>query len=508
MTIQPPEWMLTAARNAVKASGVNLEEAFAARIHDARNQAEAGSKQHQDITSLLTKKMTELRPKPVIIPTSTNTFDHVPIREPARVSTASTVLKRAMRTPDRNNGNNRRSESMRKSESRRGKKVKFHIDQARPVEKKHSSPTDTASQTGKTTSTTAVTSPDPMGLNSTLSNALVPQGERYTIPTSPPQWYTAIEPKSMQMRNLSKKRPEALTTLHALQALVRQCEEAPKQNRSSDLPILYDKLRDSIHKAEVTITVTPHILRKANMLSDKLGLPRIFAPKARFPADIKADSYQLYKRWYAGNLTQDMLRGIISKKANNRASDSICPVYRSQFPLPAKYIGQAADLVLGQWWPTQLCAVRDGAHGSPQGGISGSKEHGAYSIVLSGGHGYADTDNGDTILYCGTENPTANGVPTENTKHMLTSCETQSPVRVIRSSQLNKANRFRPERGLRYDGLYRVTGYEVLDKKRAVYRFRLERCEGQQGIRYEGAARRPTVYEVREYERLKREGAW
>jgi hypothetical protein len=36
-----------------------------------------------------------------------------------------------------------------------------------------------------------------------------------------------------------------------------------------------------------------------------------------------------------------------------------------------------------------------------------------------------------------------------------------------------------------------------------MYRFHLERCGGQEPIRYQGKARRPTVFEVQEYERLK-----
>lgn len=40
-------------------------------------------------------------------------------------------------------------------------------------------------------------------------------------------------------------------------------------------------------------------------------------------------------------------------------------------------------LEVGDWWPLQLCALRDGAHGSAQGGIAGSATTGAYSIIVS-----------------------------------------------------------------------------------------------------------------------------
>ena len=41
-------------------------------------------------------------------------------------------------------------------------------------------------------------------------------------------------------------------------------------------------------------------------------------------------------------------------------------------------------LTVGQWWPYRICALRDGAHGATQGGIAGSVEIGAYSVVVSG----------------------------------------------------------------------------------------------------------------------------
>ena len=41
-------------------------------------------------------------------------------------------------------------------------------------------------------------------------------------------------------------------------------------------------------------------------------------------------------------------------------------------------------LTVGQWWPYRICALRDGAHGATQGGIAGSVESGAYSVVVSG----------------------------------------------------------------------------------------------------------------------------
>jgi hypothetical protein len=121
--------------------------------------------------------------------------------------------------------------------------------------------------------------------------------------------------------------------------------------------------------------------------------------------------------------------------------------------------------------------------------------------VLSGG-GYHDTDDGDSIEYSGTEGK--NFTPTEATLQMITSANKKNQIRVIRSAQLNKSNKYRPERGLRYDGLYVIKDYKLVDKEKQMYRFRLERCPGQAPIRCgEDNSRRPTIFEMEEYDKLK-----
>jgi hypothetical protein len=304
------------------------------------------------------------------------------------------------------------------------------------------------------------------------------------------------------MKQLERKRPPSYTALEALKDCVRRCEA---EKKPSQLNALFEELRNHIHKAEIKLDVTPYILKKARILTSENGLPRIFKEEASFPPDLKADAYQLYKRWYEGNFTQDILRGINLVKGKDRNNDRLDPDYTKKYPVDPKVYG-SNGLVLGQWWPTQLCTVRDGAHGATQGGIFGAREKGAYSIVLSGGS-YHDKDEGDRIEYSGTEGK--NSTPTENTNHMILSKELGNRIRVIRSHQLEKSNKYRPEVGLRYDGLYVVTGYTLVDKEKAMYRFHLVRCEGQEPIRCEdNAARRPTVFEVEEYMRLREEKRW
>lgn len=293
------------------------------------------------------------------------------------------------------------------------------------------------------------------------------------------------------------------------QDCIRRCEKDVTTDKPESLrEKLFEELRDHVHKAEIMLKgVDKYVVRKTKMLTteeNNNGLPRIFmGEKVDYPWDLRADAWQLYLRWYNEDFKPDLLRGIITQKDKQRNSDAIDDAWKR---ISANYHGEG-NLVLGQWWPTQLCAVRDGAHGSAQGGIWGQKGRGAYSIVLSTG-GYADKDEGDEIWYPGTEtkNPKE---PTENTRRLIESCEEfpDKPVRVLRSMQLGSKSPYAPEVGLRYDGLYRVVGMERIKEGTEDYRFKLVRLENQYPIRYQNnAARRPTKFEVAEYEKLKKDG--
>ncbi|KAF2839340.1 hypothetical protein M501DRAFT_934149, partial [Patellaria atrata CBS 101060] len=258
-------------------------------------------------------------------------------------------------------------------------------------------------------------------------------------------------------------------------------------------------------------------LRKARILHNEDGLPQIFDKEfnkgCEFPWDIKADAEMLYNKWcsqlaYLKVVDVDLLRGIETKKSTGRIetkksvgrnSDSIAKGYAGK--VRADVFGHNG-LINGQWWPTQLCAVRDGAHGSSQGGIAGKSGVGAYSIVISGGSQYQDRDEGEEVWYCGTDG-TGNGESTENTKRMVESAKGLEPVRVLRSHGLHKGNKYRPQKGFRYDGLYDVVGFQILDAAKQVHRFHMKRREGQDPIRFEGEEARPTLEEIGAYEAIR-----
>ncbi|CAN9099785.1 hypothetical protein CC77DRAFT_1025344 [Alternaria alternata] len=547
---EPPAWLLEKAQNAEKASVVG-PDAWSRIIQKTRAHAEANSEEHQNSMRLLGKKMNELRakydlnpfknveqqpstsddfvvqPKAIIpaqngIKRKASTQAHIPedprAKKPRVQKTQSSqedISKKAKADAEKQakcrDAQQKKDDAYKKSMQNVEERADKVEELRRPKDTLKEKPASTvfaeASTTGTSPdrtaaqATTAIVAANKPDTTNTIPSNALPVSEsntdRYAVRAPLPEWYTSISMKGHMMEAMSKKRPPELTSLEALKTCIRQCEDT---NSAIQLDKLYDALRDHVHKAEIRLEVNRFLVRKANMLSPEYGLPRIFRAGTDFPWDLKADAYQLYNRWWKNDLNQDILRGIVSNKTGNRTSDRLDETYRKRFSIDAKHYGNG-DLVQGQWWPTQLCTVRDGAHGSAQGGIYGEKERGAYSIVLSGGNGYQDVDNGDVIDYSGT--PGKNSTPTENTIHLLKSADLGNQIRVVRSAQLNKKNKYRPELGLRYDGLYRVTSYTKTDQETAMYKFRLERCEGQDPIRFEGKAKRPSFYEVKEYERLK-----
>jgi hypothetical protein len=337
-----------------------------------------------------------------------------------------------------------------------------------------------------------------------MPSLFVSQVDRY--PVLPlPKWHVELKDSNFQMKELAKKQPQAYKAIESLKNCIGRCEEVTQRMKfkhSSELAKLWEELRDHVHKAEIVLKIDKFIAKKSRILTAENGLPRIFKEDTRFPSDVKADAYQLYLRWMREDFSLDLLRGIKTVKGANRGSDQLDAAYKKQHPTDARCYGDNG-LVLGQWWPSQLCTLRDGAHGSSQGGIFGEKDKGTYSIVVSGGgaYGYKDEDDGDTIVYSGTEG--SNFTPTEATLHMVTSADLKNEIRVIRSHRLHHKSKYRPTVGLRYDGLYTIESFNIVDKEKQIHIFKLSRCPGQEPIRCVGAASRPTKFEIEEYHKLK-----
>ena len=86
---------------------------------------------------------------------------------------------------------------------------------------------------------------------------------------------------------------------------------------------------------------------------------------------------------------------------------------------------------------------------------------------------------------------------------MLKAYETQQSLRVLRSASLSTGNAYRPARGIRYDGLYRIISYEILDPETAMYRFSLSRLEGQDPIRCSGDGKVPSNAQILELNKIR-----
>lgn len=157
---------------------------------------------------------------------------------------------------------------------------------------------------------------------------------------------------------------------------------------------------------------------------------------------------------------------------------------------------------VGDWYPFQIVALFRGAHGASQGGISGNKNTGAYSIVVSSQYDDLDHDRGDSLYYSGSDShkPKRPSPASTGTLALHMSIATGNPVRVLRSH--TGKTRFAPSEGLRYDGLYEVLEVrERVNNNGGKYeQFRLTRMAGQSEI----ATHRPNATEVRELERIER----
>ncbi|KAK3317418.1 PUA-like domain-containing protein [Cercophora scortea] len=184
-------------------------------------------------------------------------------------------------------------------------------------------------------------------------------------------------------------------------------------------------------------------------------------------------------------------RGIMHGLALSRKAGSTRTVYT----LNPRYLHQKRTakihghngIAVGTWWPFQKLAHFHGAHGAPVRGITGSKDYGAYSIVVSGTSTYHDADmdvDEGTRLYYSADSSTDNedrhrvAERSNATKSLEMSMQNHKPVRVLRSSGKGV---YAPVVGIRYDGLYAVTDMKVKTNLRGgkYEQFVLERLPGQ-----------------------------
>jgi hypothetical protein len=322
---------------------------------------------------------------------------------------------------------------------------------------------------------------------------------------SPPHWYNRYTVD--QVNKAPRPRPNDDVHLEKIKSGIRNCRDAVARGQEPKLAD-FDKILDGIHKS-FFLEISAIAIRKKQLLHNT-GLPAIFhkdfSAGVDYPWYLKEDAAELYVRWWSRDLSPQLFRGIKLGRTRNIAlgrdgvADSLLPVSKYPGRRHGKFFGNA-HLRNGQWWPTQLAAVRDGAHNASIAGICGKVGEGAYSCLMSGGQ-YPNIDHGDNVWYYGTPAANPGDGRTTATQLMIESKHSKLPVRLLRASQMTTEglNVYKPEAGIRYDGLYTVVDFELKDPAAHHYLFHLVRVAGQGPIRFQGKEVRPTKEELEAFE--------
>ncbi|KAL6559708.1 E3 ubiquitin-protein ligase ORTHRUS 2 [Orobanche gracilis] len=136
-------------------------------------------------------------------------------------------------------------------------------------------------------------------------------------------------------------------------------------------------------------------------------------------------------------------------------------------PIPAENDPERNQGVLvGEFWDLRMDVRQWGVHYPPVAGIAGRAHYGAQSVVISGGY-EDDEDNGEWFIYTGSGGRDLSGNKRTNKEQsfnqefegpnqsLRVSCDKGYPVRVVRSEK-DKRSSYAPEKGYRYDGVYRI----------------------------------------------------
>ena len=338
------------------------------------------------------------------------------------------------------------------------------------------------------------------------------------VTRSSPDWYAKINPEKVPV---SKQNRTCWDQLKKIRILLTECDTMYAKTGTVTEAHM-DIVRKELHRLEYT-KVDEYSLAVKRLLDNGKGLAQIFDPEfskgVKYPWDIAQDAEMLYNKWCQRFFDPDLIRGLNAapkkkySKEKSAEKNAWSMIQGYDLRVDASFYGNG-HLVNGQWWPRQVCAMRDGAHGEMQAGIHGPSTKdakkglkGAFSVVMSG-HEYTagdhgDEDNGDEVWYCGTRSNS--GAPSESTQQMLDAVNSGRPVRLMRSSGLPAGNKFKPVEGFRYDGLYDVVDKKLVDPAACHYKFLLQRRAGQPPIRATGVEARPTERDLEEWHKLQKQ---
>ena len=126
-----------------------------------------------------------------------------------------------------------------------------------------------------------------------------------------------------------------------------------------------------------------------------------------------------------------------------------------------RVFGEIDDVVVGDLFDDRKALAKAGVHSPLQAGISGGKDEGADSIVLSGGY-EDDEDFGNEIIYTGAggqhNGKQVSDQKLERVNLALAKNKIENlPVRVTRGYQ--HKHELSPDKGYKYAGLYYVEDY-------------------------------------------------
>lgn len=350
-----------------------------------------------------------------------------------------------------------------------------------------------------------------------------------------------------------------------LRVVQKLCVESRKakgipDSTSEPTKSLLPRLEAFLRWLETSVEITPALKQRSKIAS---GLELIFKkPEFHFEERTRERAQQLYERWEAQNWgkgevveestddesltggsdgtspdakrrrssTTAQTSGAIIVPATIRAPPKDHPIFgehgimhgvvlkissrRRDYILDSRYPKRDAKvfghngLDVGQWWPMQIVALFNGAHGSKIGGISGNSQTGAYSIVTSGGaYEELDEDRGNTLYYSGSRShdntdPKKPFPSSPGTLALKASQRTHNPVRVLRAAGAGgkkSGSSWRPTVGIRYDGLNLVQSMQLkTNMNGGLYeQFKLVRMDGQPAL----SKARPTAAEIRDYDK-------
>lgn len=181
-----------------------------------------------------------------------------------------------------------------------------------------------------------------------------------------PDWYNNVDPKQRYSRG-------DLQDLKYLNTLLNNASR--DAGNGMDMKPGLDRIRQRIQQMEFYTSLSRVLVKKSGLLGDE-GLRLVFENRVQnlsFSSDIRADAKILFQKWMAGLVDPHLFRGIVTKTGTGKEermfkSHSIAQDYVGR--VSCNYVGPG-NLVVGQWWPLQMCAKRDGAHGEVEAGIHG-----------------------------------------------------------------------------------------------------------------------------------------